>query len=53
MVVHVTAAILLLVVTCVPDTYERLAMEKLIVVCLIHDVIYRLHGAMALNSMAL
>ena len=37
--VHITATILLLGVTCVPDIYKRLAMGKILVVHLINHVI--------------
>ena len=44
MVVQVATAVLLLGVTCVPDIYERLAMEKFLIAHLIHHMIGS-HGA--------
>ena len=42
---HATAAILLLRDLCVPEIYDRLALEKVLAPCFINPMIAMLYGA--------
>ena len=41
---HATAAILLLRDSCVPEIYERLALEEVLALCFINHMIAMLYG---------